>query len=192
MAAQSSKRVVTIRIVGGGGSGDSSEKETKKKSVEFDPRKILSKALDDAFPTLAKVKNSELAQFTIKKAGAVLNSSVSYATNRYFSLKEDYLSENVYNNIKSGVTKGLGMANSLISGAATGAKAGSMILPGVGTAVGAVLGAAVGGFGYGANQYVQYQQKMSGYYQQLNATNAQTQFQAKRLGLSNEGQNTLN
>lgn len=191
MAAQSSKRVVTIRIVGGGGSSDSSEKETKKKSVEFDPRKILSKALDDAFPTLAKVKNSELAQFTIKKAGAVLNSSVSYATNRYFSLKEDYLSENVYNNIKSGVTKGLGMANSLISGAAVGAKTGSVFGP-VGTAVGAVLGASVGGFGYGLNQYVQYQQKMSGYYQQLNATNAQTQFQAKRLGLSNEGQNTLN
>lgn len=191
MAAQSSKRVVTIRIVGGGGSGDSSGKETKQKSVEFDPRKILSKALDDAFPTLAKVKNSELAQFTIKKAGAVLSSSVSYATNRYFSLKEDYLSENVYNNIKSGVTKGLGMANSLISGAAAGAKTGSVFGP-VGTAVGAVLGAAVGGFGYGLNQYVQYQQKMSGYYQQLNATNAQTQFQAKRLGLSNEGQNTLN
>ena len=191
MAAQSSKRVVTIRIVGGGGSGDSSEKETKKKSVEFDPRKILSKALDDAFPTLAKVKNSELAQFTIKKAGAVLSSSVSYATNRYFSLKEDYLSENVYNNIKSGVTKGLGMANSLISGATAGAKTGSVFGP-VGTAVGTVLGASVGGFGYGLNQYVQYQQKMSGYYQQLNATNAQTQFQAKRLGLSNEGQNTLN
>lgn len=191
MAAQSSKRVVTIRIVGGGGSGDSSGKETKQKSVEFDPRKILSKALDDAFPTLAKVKNSELAQFTIKKAGAVLSSSVSYATNRYFSLKEDYLSENVYNNIKSGVTKGLGMANSLISGAAVGAKTGSVFGP-VGTAVGAVLGASVGGFGYGLNQYVQYQQKMSGYYQQLNATNAQTQFQAKRLGLSNEGQNTLN
>lgn len=191
MAAQSSKRVVTIRIVGGGGSGDSSGKETKQKSVEFDPRKILSKTLDEAFPTLAKVKNSELAQFTIKKASAVLNSSVSYATNRYFSLKEDYLSENVYNNIKSGVTKGLGMASSLISGAAAGAKTGSVFGP-VGTAVGAVLGAAVGGFGYGANQYVQYQQKMSGYYQQLNATNAQTQFQAKRLGLSNEGQNTLN
>ena len=191
MAAQSSKRVVTIRIVGGGGSSDSSGKETKQKSVEFDPRKILSKALDDAFPTLAKVKNSELAQFTIKKAGAVLSSSVSYATNRYFSLKEDYLSENVYNNIKSGVTKGLGMANSLISGATAGAKTGSVFGP-VGTAVGAVLGASVGGFGYGLNQYVQYQQKMSGYYQQLNATNAQTQFQAKRLGLSNEGQNTLN
>jgi hypothetical protein len=191
MAAQSSKRVVTIRIVGGGGSGDSSGKETKQKSVEFDPRKILSKTLDEAFPTLAKVKNSELAQFTIKKAGAVLNSSVSYATNRYFSLKEDYLSENVYNNIKSGVTKGLGMASSLISGAAAGAKTGSVFGP-VGTAVGAVLGASVGGFGYGLNQYVQYQQKMSGYYQQLNATNAQTQFQAKRLGLSNEGQNTLN
>lgn len=191
MAAQSSKRVVTIRIVGGGGSGDSSGKETKQKSVEFDPRKILSKALDEAFPTLAKVKNSELAQFTIKKAGAVLSSSVSYATNRYFSLKEDYLSENVYNNIKSGVTKGLGMANSLISGATAGAKTGSVFGP-VGTAVGAVLGASVGGFGYGLNQYVQYQQKMSGYYQQLNATNAQTQFQAKRLGLSNEGQNTLN
>lgn len=191
MAAQSSKRVVTIRIVGGGGSGDSSGKETKQKSVEFDPRKILSKTLDEAFPTLAKVKNSELAQFTIKKAGAVLNSSVSYATNRYFSLKEDYLSENVYNNIKSGVTKGLGMASSLISGAAAGAKTGSIFGP-VGTAVGAVLGASVGGFGYGLNQYVQYQQKMSGYYQQLNATNAQTQFQAKRLGLSNEGQNTLN
>ena len=147
--------------------------------------------MDDALPTLAKVKNSELAQFTIKKAGAVLNSSVSYATNRYFSLKEDYLSENVYNNIKSGVTKGLGMANSLISGATAGAKTGSVFGP-VGTAVGAVLGASVGGFGYGLNQYVQYQQKMSGYYQQLNATNAQTQFQAKRLGLSNEGQNTLN
>jgi hypothetical protein len=191
MAAQSSKRVVTIRIVGGGGSGDSSGRETNQKSVEFDPRKILSKALDNAFPTLAKVKNSDLAQFTIKKAGAVLSSSVSYATNRYFSLKEDYLSENVYNNIKSGVTKGLGMANSLISGATAGAKTGSVFGP-VGTAVGAVLGAAVGVFGYGANQYVQYQQKMSGYYQQLNATNAQTQFQAKRLGLSNEGQNTLN
>ena len=191
MAAQSSKRVVTIRIVGGGGSGDNSGKETKQKSVEFDPRKILSKTLDEAFPTLAKVKNSELAQFTIKKAGSVLNSSVSYATNRYFSLKEDYLSENVYNNIKSGVTKGLGMASSLISGAAAGAKTGCVLGP-VGTAVGAVLGASVGGFGYGLNQYVQYQQKMSGYYQQLNATNAQTQFQAKRLGLSNEGQNTLN
>lgn len=190
MAATSDKRVITIRIVGG--DSNAAVSGSKQSTVkDFNPVKILSDAVDNAFPTVAKVKNSSLYQFAKNQAEGVIISAASYGLNRYFSLKEDYLSENVYNEIKSKVSKTVGLGKSILSGISAGATTGSSFGP-IGAAVGAVAGAVIGGAGYGTQQYIQYQQKMSGYYQQLNATNAQTQFQAKRLGLSDEGQNTLN
>lgn len=191
MAATSDKRVITIRIVGGGTNAAGSSLSKQSVIKDFNPVRILSEAVDNAFPTVAKVKNSALIQLAKNQAEAVILGAASYGLNRYFSLKEDYLSENVYNEIKSKVSKTVGFGKSVLSGISAGATTGSAFGP-VGTAVGAVAGALIGGTGYGMQQYIQYQQKMSGYYQQLNATNAQTQFQAKRLGLSDEGQNTLN
>lgn len=190
MAATSDKRVITIRIVGGG--ENAAVSGSKQSTItEFNPIEILSAAMDDAFPIFAKIKNNALIQLAKTQAEEVIRNAASYGLNRYFSLKEDYLSENVYNEIKSKVSKTIGFGKSILSGAITGGSSMSKFGP-IGAAVGAVAGAAIGGAGYGTQQYIQYQQKMSGYYQQLNATNAQTQFQAKRLGLSNEGQNTLN
>ena len=191
MAATSDKRVITIRIVGGGTNAAGSSLSKQSVIKDFNPVRILSEAVDNDFPTVAKVKNSALIQIAKNQAEAVILGAASYGLNRYFSLKEDYLSENVYNEIKSTVSKTVGFGKSVLSGISAGATTGSAFGP-VGTAVGSVAGALIGGTGYGMQQYIQYQQKMSGYYQQLNATNAQTQFQAKRLGLSDEGQNTLN
>lgn len=191
-----STRTVTIRIVGGGGNG-ASNGGTSGNGFDDGGKKALDakKILDNA----SKSEGSNghfrdvlsILKVATSQASSILSSSLNYAKGRYFSMKEDYLSENAYNQISGQISYGVSLGKSIYSGGKTGFALGSAFGP-IGGAVGAVIGAVGGGVTYGVNREIQYQQKMSGYYQQLNATNAQTQFQAQRLGLSDEGQNTLN
>lgn len=193
-----STRTVTIRIVGGGGngtsnggiSGNGSDDGSKK---ALDAKKILDNASDSEGAAAGSKAVAVVSMLKIASAQAtsILSSSLNYAKGRYFSIKEDYLSENAYNQISGQISYAVSLGKSMYSGGKTGFALGSAFGP-IGGAIGAVIGAAGSGITYGVNREIQYQQKMSGYYQQLNATNAQTQFQAQRLGLSNEGQNTLN
>ena len=70
-----------------------------------------------------------------------------------------------------------------ISGAITGSALGP---------AGAVAGAVIGTVGWGVNEIMNYQQRMSNTYQLLNSNNFSTNFAQVRAGLINGGRGTEN
>lgn len=174
-------RKITIEILGPG-TGETKRTTTGKgESKEFQdnlskylhPVKTLEKAIFD---------DHVIAKQAAVSALLVAKGAVEPSISRYLNLKEDYLAENEFNQIKSNISKTTGFAASLAGGAIIGAKAGP---------IGAVVGAAISGLTYGVKQIINYQQKMSGFYQQLNATNMQTAFMSQKAGLIVGTQNTL-
>lgn len=114
----------------------------------------------------------------------VVSNYADAAINRYTTLQEDYLTGQAYSNVKDTINRTKQLGGSIIGGMTSGfATAG---------VAGAAIGAVKGVVSFGANQYLEYQQKMSSYYQQLNATNFQTSFSSARLGLVNNGRGTEN
>lgn len=114
----------------------------------------------------------------------VIENVADSAINRYTTLQEDYLTAQTYSNVKSTISRAKQLGGSIVSGVVSGmATAGP---------IGAVIGAISSVANYGASQYLEYQKKMSSYYQQLNATNFQTNYSASRLGLVNNGRGTEN
>lgn len=117
-----------------------------------------------------------LALMAAEQATKIVGSMIQNSVNKYFSLSENYLAENDYTRYKTLASKGQSLFQSVATGVATGGP--------IGGVVAAVL--------WGGNEFVSYQNRMSGYYQALNATNYQTQFDRSRLGLTNEGKGTEN
>lgn len=190
--ATNSGKTITIKIIGekGGTAGDNGGKQLSggnggTQTQPINSEELLSKSSGDT--SNGSVKKMLYLQAK-NQAINIATSAASYSLNRYFSVKEDYLSENVYNEISSKFS----VVKSAYSGGKKGAQLGGSIGGGWGALIGAVVGTVWGGATNALQKHIDYQKKMSGYYQQLNATNAQTEFQAKRLGLSNEGQNTIN
>ena len=109
--------------------------------------------------------------------------AVEWTHNRYFSLKENYLGQMNYNNIMTSINKVASLGTSAISGAITGSALGP---------VGAVAGAVIGTVGWGVNEIMNYQQRMSNTYQLLNSNNFSTNFAQVRAGLINGGRGTEN
>ena len=58
--------------------------------------------------------------------------------------------------------------------------------------VGGPVGAAVGAVSWGVNEFIQNKANLSGYYQDLNASNFNMQFNRTRAGLIDEGRGTEN
>lgn len=113
----------------------------------------------------------------IKDRGeGLLRQSLTTTVNRYFSLSENYMAETDYSNVMTTINKGKSFVSTVK----------------VGAAIGGWAGAAIGAAAWGVNEFVSYQSRMSNYYQNLNATNYQTQFDRSRLGLTNEGKGTEN
>ena len=117
-----------------------------------------------------------LASYAKDKSKGLLNQVISAVPNRYFSLSENYMAETDYNNAMIIADK----VRSFMTAVKTGAS--------IGGGYGAVAAAAA----WGTSEFISYQNRMSGYYQSLNATNYQTQFDKSRLGLTNEGKGTEN
>lgn len=117
-----------------------------------------------------------IARMAYDKAKGNVTTAANSMINRYFSLSENYMAENDYNNIMTTINKGTGLFMS--------AK--------IGGSLGGVPGTIIGVAAWGANEFISYQNRMSGYYQSLNATNYQTEFDRSRLGLTNEGKGTEN
>ena len=89
------------------------------------------------------------------------------------------MSQNIYNNVKHSIQKSVQLfstAKNVAIMAATGNYVGAAV----------TAGAAI------INEGMQYYQRMSGYYQALNATNYQTGFSATRAGLVDGGRGTEN
>lgn len=123
------------------------------------------------------------AMLAVDKISSIISSGVRSSMNRYFSMSENYMAEMDFQNAMTVIGKGRSFASTVF----TAARAGSTFGPG-GAAVGAIISAAA----WVGNEYVNYQQRMSNYYQNLNATNYQTEFDRTRLGLTNEGKGTEN
>lgn len=127
-----------------------------------------------------KFAGQQVLETTINIVENVADSAI----NRYTTLQEDYLTAQTYSNVKSTISRAKQLGGSIVSGVVSGmATAGPS---------GAVIGAISSAVNYGASQYLEYQKRMSSYYQQLNATNFQTNYSASRLGLVNNGRGTEN
>jgi hypothetical protein len=120
----------------------------------------------------------------LETVAEIVLSRADAAVSRYCTLQEDYLTQQTTANVKDTISRAQRGLTSIANGFATGlASAGP---------VGAVIGAVASAASFGNSQYMEYQQKMSGYYQQLNATNFQTNYSSSRLGLVNNGRGTEN
>ena len=98
------------------------------------------------------------------------------------TLSEDYIGENLYNNISKTIDTGLSAVYMVTSGSTIGAMA-------AGTALGgAILGAGAFAFGETVQQIERYSQ----YYRNLNASNFSTSYNRVRAGLSDNNRGTEN
>ena len=103
-------------------------------------------------------------------------SSTEMSINRYFNMSENYLAENTFNNVKQSLNKAAGFASSVIAG---GYVAGG-------------IGAAIGAGAFVVNEWMSFNNTLSGYYSSLNASNFGTQFSNTRASLYNNGRGTEN
>lgn len=113
----------------------------------------------------------------------LVKASANFAWSRYTTLQEDYLGQQFMSNVETTIGKVSGGINSISQGALTGSVFGTG---------GAIVGAALGALSYAGNQYIQYQQRMSGYYRNLNASNYEAEFSQTKLGLIDNGRGTEN
>lgn len=150
----------------------------------------LKKAIDNSKNKAAQIYKLEeelgslgsLGSYKTYAGAEIAESALNFATqsarfayNRYITLNEDYITKQAVTNAMDSINRVKKMGSSVINGMVTGASTGGV--------VGAVIGGVTSAIDFGVNQYFEYQQKMSSYYQQLNATNFQTNFDASRLGL---------
>lgn len=173
-------RKITIEILSS--EGDSSQ--TKEQKPENDVKKALNKIMHP-------LKNSSLSDkasfvvvvYALEQARKMLVQGADYMFGRYYSLTEDYIGQTNYQNIKTAYGKVTGGVSSIFGGALVGSLAGP---------VGAVAGAVIGAFSWGVGEHTQNQSILSNYYQDLNSTNLNTQYNRTRAGLINEGRGTEN
>ena len=131
---------------------------------------ISSTMKDFAGSSVRKQAIATLAQ----QAMNIIEQSIEYGVTRHLNLTEDYIAQNNYNKIKSIYSLTKGAASAVASGISMGAAFGP-----AGLAAGMTIGLA----NWGINTTIQQSQRYSEYYQQLNATNFNTQYNQKRAGL---------
>ena len=176
-------RKVTIEIIGK--STDTGNNQAEK---PVDANGQLNKDLTALMHPIKTLESKLLGKSVLinqayQQAKNSIINAVDWAHNRYFSLKENYLGQTTYNNIMTSIHKVSNFGTSTIGGAIVGAELGP---------AGAVTGAVIGAVGWGVNEFMSYQQKMSTAYQSLNASNYSTNFAQVRSGLINGGRGTEN
>lgn len=161
---------IIIEIIDSSNSSSGGEGESESPLIKLLPQ--------EEKPKQKKKKSAEEIYLihSAKRAVQTLGNSINLSINRYFSLQEDYLAENLYNNVKTTFGKFEGLVGNIKAGA------------GVAGFVGATIGAGLWVTSEAINQH----QRYSNYYAQLNATNAQTEFSQKRAGLYDNGRGTEN
>lgn len=155
-----------------------SDGKTKEGNKKNDTDKALEKMLHP-IKTLEKstLGKNVLVNQAYQQIKASTSQTINLTLNRYFNMKEDYLNETTFNNVKNTFSRITNLAASTIAGAMYG---------------GGIPGAVIGFVGGVISDTVQYQSRLSGYYSQLNATNYQTGFNRIRAGLTDGGRGTEN
>lgn len=200
---------IKITIIGSGdgsGSGESGGgRKKKEKTPEQIARDKLHKILNPVQTTKNELKSEIEARFG-EKAGGIIGTigiasklisdaaSTAYKIvmmehSRYFSLREDYISQNKMNMIQSQLSSAKSLASSIVGNASTYGLMGALGGP-VEAAVGAVIGGVVGATKSIINIETQNLQTQEQYNMQLNAISAETQFAASRANLINGGKGT--
>lgn len=177
-------RTITINIVSKSG-GIPSDNQAKN---EKDTNGELKKTLETLLHPIQSAEKSLLGKNALvyqayNQAKSLVSVSITSTLNKRFTLKEDYLAQNTYNQIKSNISKVSGVYTSIIGGAIIGANLGP---------VGAGIGAVIGATGYGLSNFISYQNTLSSYNQTLNANDYSTAFSRTRAGLTNGGRGTEN
>jgi len=169
--AETRKIVIEIKNKGNG----IDEKIKEMSPLKEQENKVTSDGL-----ILAK---SVLLNQAINTAKRTVINAVTSSVDRYMTLTEDYMAQTSYQNAITTINK----MTSLVGSVYAGAKIGS-----VGGAVGSAVGAGIALVGFGANEIISYQSRMSGYYRQINASNISRAYYSKRYGLIDNGRGTEN
>lgn len=111
-----------------------------------------------------------------QRAKQVIITTIDTSANRYFYMKEDYLGEDLYRNIKANVNKSIGA----VSAIAAGYKMGNFVGAGI-AAVGTVINEGISIF----NKYATLEN-------QMNTLNYGMEFSRTRSGLIDNGRGTEN
>lgn len=106
-----------------------------------------------------------------------------YEINKYFSLTENYTTQQSFNNALTAIGKVASFGTTVVSGAMMGSSMGP---------VGAAVGAAVAAVGWTANESIQIYQRFDQQNRELATMNTQSQFQMTRMGLVDGGRNSQN
>lgn len=177
-------RKITIEILSSTSTGGEQSKPPKEKKQRDETKEFLSiafhpiKSIEDA-----TVNRNVWIKMAYNSSKQLIGQALSTGLNAYFNISEDYLTQQVCNNIQRTISLGSSMASSVESGVMVGAAFGP-----VGALIGGTLGFATGA----VNAQINYNARMSGYYSALNATNYGTQFSRTRAGLTNNGRGTEN
>lgn len=114
--------------------------------------------------------------YSISNASQVVSTAISTSQSRYFSLSENYIAENNYQNTMTAINRGKSLVSAISAGTITMGP----------------IGGVVAGAGWIASNYFIERNAESSYYQNINATSMQTQFSRVRAGLVNGGKGTEN
>ena len=135
--------------------------------------KITPKQVDKDSSNVLK---SVVVHQAVDVAKNLIVQSLNGTANRYFSMKEDYISENIYNATMSTLGKTVKIGTAIVGG----------------YAIGNVAGAIIGGVGAIVSEGVSLYNKYSNYYSTLNASNMNVDFARTRAGLIDNGRGTEN
>lgn len=113
-----------------------------------------------------------------------VKNAITLSVSRYFSLKEDYIGQNIYNNVATGISKISSLGTAVVGGAI----AGSSVMSGAGAIAGAVIGAV----GWGVNETISSINTKYNSMLELGTKMYQTNFNVERYGLINGGRGTEN
>lgn len=176
------EKKIIIEILDSSGGDAQKDKDNKNDSEEDG----LSKTLNKIFHPIQTVESLTVGKNVLinqvyQRAKQQIIQAVDFYHNRYFSLKEDYLSEQTYNNARTAISK----VTSFAGAVASGAIAGSTLGP-AGTAAGAIIGTV----GYGASEYFNQIKTVQNYNQQLNTIGMETNFARMRAGLVDNNRGT--
>jgi len=119
----------------------------------------------------------------LEKAVNITIDAIDYSVTKNLNLTENYIGQQEVANLESQMGKITNFATSIVSGMSMGSAGGP---------IGMAIGAGIGAITWGVGQAVNYNKELSKYYQQLNLTNAQTQWSAARRGLLDGARGTEN
>lgn len=121
--------------------------------------------------------------YAAQRGSALIKQAVSSSANRYFSLTEDYIAQNTYNNITGALGEVLGAGSIIFSGYKIGAAVSS---------IGGVAGGVIAAAAYVGGKTISTFNEMSTLRQSINTNNYNMQFQRTRMGLVDNGRGTEN